>query len=71
MSTVQADIDDFKAKILANFEQVELLFEISYCWKRCHRAIAMNEFDDYERYHAGCYTFLKGLAHYHQVKTVV
>ena len=64
LNNTTENVESFKQKILKNIDTVNIDFKVGYCYKR--------RFEDEingDTYWHQCYYFLKGLAHYHGIKT--
>ena len=55
--------EEFKTRILANLNKVNIDFEVGHCTKHLY-------FDDEDNYWHNCYCFLKGIAHYLGIETL-
>lgn len=61
------DINDFKNRIIENLHNVDINFEVGYCYKKLNE-LSLPEDHDLFNYFTACYNFLKGLAKKYGVK---
>ena len=54
----------FKERILSNIENIDISFEIGFCYKH-----ALTDFFEKESYWTKCYYFLKNIAAQKNIKT--
>jgi|GEM_PF-3558341 len=62
LAKVNLDVENFKQRILSNIDEVEIDFEVGYCYKRLFE----DKLNGNDYWHQ-CYYFLKGLAHYYGI----
>jgi hypothetical protein len=61
----EIDFNRFQDKILDNIEKVNIDFEVGFAYKKMIECYYLDSYTYWQR----CYYFLKGLAHYYNVKT--